>query len=260
MLLLLSSSGFVAFLFITGLGPHGSDDIQYLRGLTDNAARGIPYALESLQSNNVLVREAAARALGTIGTKSAEATPDLIIALQDTSPNVAASAAWSLGNIRSQDPAAIESLITSLGHTDGEVRRYSAYALSHYGPGAAKAISTLEAALKDTYMAGTAASALGEIGVAARGSIPKMALLLSSPNEGDRAATAFALSKLRPLAEETNDAIVGLLNDNSQLVREITQRAVANLNTPLTETETPAPFTVWRAFRDGCRRLFENEP
>ena len=95
-------------------------------------------ARAGLSSNRELVRQAAARGLGSHGKSASGAIPDLIVALTDDSPHVAADAAWAIGSILAAQPGknglhqsqATTALLEALTHEDGEVRRYAAYAFS----------------------------------------------------------------------------------------------------------------------------------
>ena len=187
----------------------------------------VPFAIRQLKSPNSNIRTSACRALGQIGPAAKPATAELLALLKDKSPGIVSDAAWGLGNIymRSPEPNVIEGLVESLNHTDGEVRRYSAYALSLIGDKSAIVIEALTAKLDDPHMAYMAASAMGEIGPKARSAIPKIAALLKSDNNGARAESAIALSKLQPLPDEVVEQVKGLLFDPDPLVRDCAKKA-----------------------------------
>lgn len=199
-----------------------------------NDARCVPYAISQLQSKYPEIRAAAAGGLGNIGQRSRSAIPNLIYTLGDESPEVASTAAWALGNILSgpQDienkhinADAVQALIRSLDHSNGEVRRYSAYALSLCVPHGRAAIPALIKKLDDPQSASSAVSALGNYGNEGRIAIPQIAALMKSSNNGDRAESVIALSKLQPLPPEVVSAARLLLNDKDPLVRDCAQRA-----------------------------------
>ena len=211
--------------------------LLYLRNLDHGDTQGVRYARSKLSSDSILIREAAARGLGTIGPDADSAVPELLIALHDTSSQVASSAAWALGNIQSPqrgrakpiNEETVDALVEALDHPNGEVRRYAAYGISLIGPTSTLAVPKLIERLNDQHMAYMAAQALGNMGPAARGSIPTMTTLLNSPHDGERAEAALALSKLGPLPSNTVGAIRRLQTDEVDFVREAARDALQTI-------------------------------
>ena len=77
-----------------------------------------------------------------------------------------------------------------------------------------------------------AARALGEIGPAAQGVVPKIAALLTSSHAGERAEAARALSRLQPLPADVVSAIEELLRDEIDFVREAARDTLNEINSP----------------------------
>ena len=199
----------------------------YLSSLRYGDLKNLNWTIRQLKSPISSVRSSAAQGLGQIGPGARTAVPELLLMLQDQSPDVVSSAAWALGHIemRSPDPDVIAALRDCLKHPDGEARRYAAYALSLCGGGAAAAVEDLIDKLDDPHMGCWAAQALGEIGPAARVSIPQLATLLKSQKSADRMNAAMALSKLQPLPDDVLAEIKDLLFDPDPLVRDFAKKA-----------------------------------
>jgi HEAT repeat protein len=127
-------------------------------------------ALDEQYSDDWLVRESIAEALGKLG-------PD------------AAAAAAALG-------AVVADASDGLG-----VRHSAAASLGKIGPAARAAVPQLTAALSDgdVYLRRLAAAALGNIGPSARPAIPKLSQLSKNdPDEGTRRAAQAAIERIAP--------------------------------------------------------------
>jgi HEAT repeat protein len=91
--------------------------------------------------------------------------------LKESSAQVRISSACALGNL---GPAAevVPALVEALDDAEGEVHRYAAFALMRQGGLAEPAVTKLIDRLNDEHMGYMATTALGEIGPAAKRSIP----------------------------------------------------------------------------------------
>jgi HEAT repeats len=96
-----------------------------------------------------LVREAAVRTLGIIGSKASVAARDLLKALRDRSVIVRRAAAIAVREINPAGEELVLQLIESLNDDDLSVRQNAAGALGSYGWQAAKALEALEQRLND---------------------------------------------------------------------------------------------------------------
>lgn len=134
-----------------------------------------------LESSTADERNAAAKALGSIGSDSKEAVPELV-SVFNTDPDVQANAATALGQIGSTE--AVPSLAAALASQDNSTR-------------------------------GQAARALGAIGADAKATVPALVELLQSPNVNDRYNAANAIGELGSAAEEAVPALIPFLQDDS---------------------------------------------
>lgn len=203
------------------------------------SSTGVANAALGLESDDELVRQAAARSLGENGEAASSTIPELLLAMHDESSAVASDATWAIGQILSSYAKCPKSLIVeitaslqdALNHKNGEVRRYATYALC-LNPAIAKAsVPRLKALLRDPQVAYMAARTLGEIGGDARGATPEIADLLVSTKSGDRAEAALALSKLQPLPTNIIVTIEKLLDDEVDFVRAAAQKALNVIDT-----------------------------
>ncbi len=144
------------------------------------------------------VRQAAAEAVGRIGTLNGDATPKLVEGLANLDNVVRAETAEALGSIGETAVEATPALVQALKDSNDRVRAKAAEALGKIGEGAAEAVPSLVRALrdKDNWVSAMAAEALGEMGESADDAIPALVRSLDHINPLVRANAAEALGKM----------------------------------------------------------------
>jgi HEAT repeat protein len=140
----------------------------------------LPALVSMLAHPDKYVRRNAVWALGKLGPVARPALRDLCKALKDADPRTATGAAQSLGNLGADGVDSIPALTEAMRGTNIVLCRLAAKALSQIGP---PAISTLIAHLQhsDSFVRGEAALALGWIGPAARSAVPFLAQVVRGP-------------------------------------------------------------------------------
>jgi HEAT repeat protein len=239
-------------------------EYEYLRGGAAWAlgrigqAAAVPLLTETLGSQHLSVRRNAPLALGNLGEAAKSAVPSLMKLAGDKDPTVKASAVaavWAIdGNPQAMrifqqmlatagggsyqatvalarlgpraEPAA-EFLATALNHADDDTRRGAARALGKIGPGA---IPALEAALRgpdETTRLG-AVEALSYIGADV---VPLLITALRDNSSRVRRAAARALGRLGSEAAQSQAALIQLVNDPDQSVRDTAAHALTKIRT-----------------------------
>ena len=202
---------------------------------TDKAlvAEAVGLIVNAFQSDDVHVRQAAARAMVEFEVDRELVAPLLVKALEDKDPTVVANAIDALaslgpqalahiddaldnkglrhlavrliGRLGREADAAVPGLIDVLGKQtesldDLEFTREAHFALSAIGTGAKDAIPTLVKGLSssDEGVAASAAYALGKIGAEARAAVPALQRAEGSESVIVQAASVFALWQIQP--------------------------------------------------------------
>ncbi len=189
---------------------------NWLRGAEDrfenphaSSPADIPSLTADLQSADALARQRAANALGLHRSAAESAIPALRQALSDPEEPVRVNAAYALAGI---GEAAVEPLVEAL--EDGK-EAYETESILHVADAA------------------YALSALG------RPAVPALTAALADPREHIRGAAAFALGDMGPGAADASDALVGLLNETSPLLRRHVISALGMIKRPA-EVTVPA--------------------
>jgi hypothetical protein len=175
--------------------------------------RGFPLGsyVAKLKSASEEQRPILIRAIGSFGADAAPASPQLIVALSDPSAAVreaSAAALAQVGQYTSTD--ALAALSKALTDTDPEVRDLAAVALRSMGPKAARAIPQLVQALNDPvdYVRVLAAEALGAMGASASAAVAPLATkLLTKDQVFVSSAVASALGDIGPAAKDALPAL-----------------------------------------------------
>ena len=198
-----------------------------LAGLTKLEA-AVSGLIKLLEDSEESVREAAAFALGEIGSDTA--TSGLIKLLEDSEESVREAAAFALGEIGSD--TATSGLIKLLKDSEEFVREAAALALGEIGSDTAT--SGLIKLLKDSeeFVREAAAFALGEIG--SETAIPKLIKLLKSSEKYVREAAAFALGEIG--SETAIPKLIKLLKSSEKYVCEAAASALGKIGS---ETAIP---------------------
>ena len=187
-------------------------------------------------SDNRVLRENAAKALGQIGSEAAISA--LTQALQDESRDVRLRITRALARIRLVD--AVPALIRALQDQDVGVRRSVAYALGQIGSGAKDAVArdavpALIRALQDQDVGvrRSAADALGQIGSGAKDAVPALIRALQDQDGDVRSNTAWALGDIGSGAKDAvPDLIQALLQDEDKSVRVAVVWTLGQIGTP----------------------------
>ena len=205
--------------------------------LGEIGTKAIPALLKALTDNKHYVRKAAAETLRKIDSQWAQSTaawlsiPALIKALADKNYHVRDAAAEALGKIGTK---AIPALFKALADKDYHVRDAAAETLAKIGT---EAIPTLLKALtdKDYHVRDAAAEALAKIdppwaqSPEARQFIPTLVMALADKDYHVRKAAAEALAKIGPEARQAIPALVNSLADNDSSVRGAAAEALAKI-------------------------------
>ncbi len=221
-------------------------------------AEAVGLIVNAFGSEDVHVRQAAARAMVEFDVDREVVAPLLVKALQDKDPTVVANAIAALASLgpkalshvndalsnpglrhyavrliarlgREAD-IAVPGLIEVIGkQTDSpedlEFTREANFALSAIGPGAKDAIPTLVKGLasSDEGVAASAAYALGKIGADARSAVPALQRAESSESVIVKAASVFALWQVQPGIParriKATSLLLKALEDDRELVR-----------------------------------------
>jgi len=135
--------------------PELQREIQLaLAGIGPAAADAVPQLIESLQSDELLVRSSAAYALGRVGPAASSAVDPLRDRFEnDDEKFVRMASIWALIHIRPNDEGlaklAVPLLIEALKSERSEVRYEAVTTLGELGPAAVDAISSIEPLVHD---------------------------------------------------------------------------------------------------------------
>lgn len=221
-------------------------------------AEAVGLIVNAFQSDDVHVRQAAARAMVEFDVDREIVAPLLVKALEDKDPTVVANALAALASfgpkalshiddalankslrhyavrlvaqLGSEADVAVPALIDALGkQTDSpedlEFTREAQFALSAIGPGAKDAIPTLVKSLSSANegVAASAAYALGKIGADARAAVPALVRAEASESVIVQAASVFALWQIQPgnpaRRIKATSLLLKALEDDRELVR-----------------------------------------
>jgi HEAT repeat protein len=234
----------------------------------------VPVLLEALHDDSALVRRQAACALRQYGTEK-EVVPALIQALKDpelakdrNQGSVASNAADSLGAMRVRAKAAIPGLVEALKAEDHCLRERAIWALGAIGGNDKTTIPAMlpglvvvlkDRAQKDLHA--TAASALREMGAAARPAVPALEEALNVKDVADpwlrkfiRDNVKLALDRLKAPPRETEVAELVLVLQG--VTRDVAERQAAaevlGYIGPEAESAIPA---LTRALKDVDPRI-----
>jgi hypothetical protein len=179
-----------------------------------------------LRSEDVLIRQHAASALGEFGQDAKEAVPALIEMLNDERVAVRADVARALNKIEPDVVAkvAVPALIVGLTDENLSGRTKSVDVLGEIGPNAKAAVPTLIVLLEneDNRLRSTAANALGRIGPPASDAVPELIKLLKDDDAYVRSSSVDALNDIGVKRIPTTNtqaavpALIELLDDEGQ--------------------------------------------
>jgi HEAT repeat protein len=253
--------GVAATVLATISGPDASEAIPLLvQVLADDwdtsdslaliGPAAVPELLKALQKKDGK-RTLVVKALGLIAPKAKEAIPPLLDAVKDQDKDVRIAAINALAGIDPKVKEAVTALTKALGEEDVEVRLAAVQALlAIQGAEAKEPIAALRDLLshKESSARRDAASALGDLGVAAKGILPDLAHLLKDPDGGVRSAAAYAVARIKS-AEAVRASVEIMLpglGDKEVRVRQEAARFLGQLG-PDAKAAIPA---LTKALRD----------
>jgi len=172
------------------------------RGGTNAARMAMPLVIESLSDSQWEVRSVAAQTLARWAQPASDAIPPLLSLLNSTNENAAMSAAMALGKITNHCDEALPGLERLTGSPNDFTRTVAAITAWRLGGDAEQTRQTLEGMLTSRKARGAAADYLGQLGAAAKSSVPAL-LNASQANLGawvemyDRAQCAKAVLRIQ---------------------------------------------------------------
>lgn len=167
-----------------------------------SAADPLPELIRGTRHRLAATRLQAVKVIGKLGEKALEAQSALVNSLNDDDEAVREAAAHAIGRLGSSAIPAIERM---LENSDKYIRRHAVWALGKLGPNAVKALPALCKALRDSdpRTASGAAQALGELGTAGGAAVPDLAEAMRGTNVVLCRLAAKALSQIGPPAFST---------------------------------------------------------
>jgi hypothetical protein len=181
---------------------------QLLATLGERARPALPALIEALRGRRWTAREAAALALGQVGTDDPSARTALVgCVLHDRTALVREAATRSLGALAANAPEAVAALRAATEHEHARVRCRALRALARFGDREG-VVAAVAKALTDSHLKvrRAAAEVLGTLGAAALPVLPALLRRRYDRDRGVAKASAQSLDQLRgalpfPLAE-----------------------------------------------------------
>ncbi len=194
--------------------------------------------LNALDDSDSDVRDAAARALGTLAQASPEVVKALLNALKDKNSHVRSAAAYALGNLGQASPEVVKALLNALKDKEAHVRSAAAEGLRKLGQASPEVVDALVNALKDPQILPryAVAGALGTLGRAAPQVAKSLLHALKDSDVCARSAAAHALGTLGRATRQVLKALLDALRDSDRYVRSGSAAALGKLG-PQTSLE-----------------------
>jgi HEAT repeats len=194
--------------------------------------------IQALSDPRPKIRQSAVLALGYAGPRvDASAVPPLVTMLDAGGAGVDRSyLAWALGSIAKGADQAVPALLRLLADNDPWLRQTAAGLLGNFK--LERTRPRLVAALTDLH-AGVRAAAARSLGgavdrqtddVAVQTIVTALAATLKDPDDNVRAQSAWALGAIGPRAIAVVPALLELLNDSTQGVRQTAVASLAHIN------------------------------
>jgi len=203
------------------------------------AGDAVPALSDALDDEFWFVREAAAEALGGMGPQARGSVPALTCALGDEGWSVREAALAAIERLLPNGEV-VSALIEGLGNDSPSTRWGAALALKEMGSRAASAVPTLVRLLEeddDNDVRRVAAEALGDIGEQEE-AVPALTQALEDKYWRVRRAAVRALVKIGP----HSDVVPGLaqaMSDTDPRVRSAAAQALGDVGTRATEAVPP---------------------
>jgi hypothetical protein len=189
-----SASGEQRLVLIRAIGSFGAD-----------AAPACPQLIAALSDPSAVVREASAAALAQVGQRaSTDALAALSKALTDADPEVRGLAAVALRSMGPRAVPAIPQLVQALNDRVDYVRVVAAGALGAMGASASAAVAPLVTKLltkDEIFVSSAVATALGDMGPAAKDALPALNQVLAQRRVGSAAEEAILRIEGKPVPE-----------------------------------------------------------
>ena len=227
------------------------------QGGTNAAKLAMPLVIEALNDRKADVASVAAQTLARWGQPAPQAMPSLLLSLNGTNEQASMSAASALGRITNRCHEAGSGLRRLLDSTNDYSRAVAAMTLWRLGGEAAETRRILETLLASPRGKGSAASYLGQMGTAARASVPAL-LKASRENIGawvemyDRAQCAKAVLRIQGASAEAYAVLAeSITNEKNGWVRGTMCGEIAQLD----ELARPLLPAVRQALSDPSREV-----
>jgi len=234
-----------------------------------DAASAVPGLVQRLQDDeHVQVREAAAQALGQLGSSLKHVASDLAMlaeivarSLTDSKREVRKAVALALGQLGSHAACAVPPLIGCLSDDDETVRAASASALCHLpvaslSVAVVSLISCLEDSSSDTRAA--AAAALGHIGCEASSALEGLMVCLHDSSPAVVSAAIHAVGQVGTPAAPTDKAARALAKFGKDTSMDTATRIAATTALgklgPVASAGVPVLRTILKDTNDGLRK------
>jgi HEAT repeat protein len=222
----------------------------------------VPALIEALSDQHPCLQEAAAKALGAMGSQVGAAVPALIRLLERKDPRPEddrregepqVAAAKALGAIGSEARAALSALKRAAGEGQGSLGEAALDALEKIGGPKARSIEELIAALGDEADGNEpprAAKAFEKLG---REAVPLLLAAMSSGKPRLRRDAIYALGEIGPDAQEALPHLLKAFSDPDPEIRSAASYALFKMNAG---TSVPLPQLI-EALKDSSTRVRE---
>ena len=166
-------------------------------------------------------------------------TAAAVAALKADDPNARMTAANALGFMRKGGAEAVPALVDALEDSYEPVRRNAIYALGAIGEPAVKPLTDALDSEKEAFdMEPILHICDAAHGLAATGApaVSELITALQDERENVRAAAAYALGEMGPVAAAAVDVLIALLTDESEEVRRHATSALGMIKVPVSKT------------------------
>ncbi len=202
------------------------NSVEALGNLGPAAKAAVPELVKMLDDDDDVTRVNAAVALWNISLH-AKALPALLGMLRRGDPTAAYQAAVALGLLEAEPPLVAPGLIDAFRHADADVRRAAARSLGQLGPLAFAALDEKKTlADADPAVRSTAVEALGWMGPTALSPLVKA---LADKSPAVRRMAARALGRFGPAAKPAEAALVQVVDDPVDTVRDAAAKALRRI-------------------------------
>ena len=207
--------------------------IEAFEGAGSEAAPVLAAVLQDTQRASADVRCLAAELLGKAGAGAEVTSKSLIAALDDPDAYVRSVASAALPKAGVSADVAVPALVDRLGREPDPVHLR---ALSEYREAAKPGLQVLERILADSKLDSetrwNAARTIGKIGAGAASAVPSLVAVLRDPAATVREHAAEALGDIGPPAAEAVQPLASVLDDAAPRVRRDAVRSLGQIGEP----------------------------